>query len=922
MVTANSIGLLSVGDEFQVNTYTTSYQRDPSVAALTDGSFVIVWGSMTYDLNWGENGPISQDGSGDGVYGQRFDASGTALGDEFQVNTYTNNNQHSPSVTALSDGGYVVTWMSVAQDGSGFGIYGQRYATNGDAVGSEFQINTHTAVNQWEPSLTGLSDGGFVVCWQSDGQDGNGQGIFGQRYDANGAASGAEFQINTYATGDQTHAGIVALDDGGFVVCWQSDGQDGDGLGIFGQRYDANGATVGTEFRINTYTQDAQSSPSISSLSDGGFVVAWVSLGQDGDFAGIFGQRYDSSGAATGDEFQINTYATGEQVSPGVTSLSDGGFVVAWASRSGSFIDDLNVYGQRFDAAGDMIGPEFQINTNTTGYLSAPVVTELSNGDLAVAWHYIRTSNGIDMGDVFAQIVGVNALPSGTVTIHGTASDGETLSVSHSLADADGLGDITFHWSRNGVDTGIAADTYSLSQTDVGATITVEAVYLDGNGTEERIASDPTAEISNTNDLPQGAVVISGDAVEDVTLSASDDLTDADGLGTITFHWLRDGSDTGVTGESYTLTQADVGAVFTVRAEYTDGFGAQETVTSTQTAPVSNVNDAPTGSLVITGDTIVGSTVTADTYTIQDEDGLGAFSYQWLRNLAPISGATSESYLLSEMDEGANLSVLVRYTDGFAVNETLISTPVLITDAPLTLSGTNGNDTLNGGFADDFLDGLAGNDRLEGFVGNDSLYGRDGQDTLIGGDGNDILIGGDTDEDLRDVIYGGEGNDSIDGGYGNDELRGDDGNDTIEGGFGVDTVIGGGGDDALSGSAWSDLIFGGTGNDFINGGYGYDRLNGGTGADRFFHLGVADHGADWIQDYRSSDGDVLQFGADSSGDQFQVNFAETPAAGIAGIEEAFIIYRPTGQILWALIDGGAQTEINLLVNGTVYDLLG
>ena len=103
-------------------------------------------------------------------------------------------------------------------------------------------------------------------------------------------------------------------------------------------------------------------------------------------------------------------------------------------------------------------------------------------------------------------------------------------------------------------------------------------------------------------------------------------------------------------------------------------------------------------------------------------------------------------------------------------------------------------------------------------------------------------------------------NDSIDGGHGNDELRGDEGNDSIEGGFGVDTVIGGVGDDVLSGSAWSDEVFGGTGEDFINGGFGSDRVNGGDDADRFYHLGIADHGSDWIQDYDAADGDVLIFG--------------------------------------------------------------
>jgi Ca2+-binding RTX toxin-like protein len=214
------------------------------------------------------------------------------------------------------------------------------------------------------------------------------------------------------------------------------------------------------------------------------------------------------------------------------------------------------------------------------------------------------------------------------------------------------------------------------------------------------------------------------------------------------------------------------------------------------------------------------------------------------------------------------------------------------------------------------------NDRITGTSGNDTIHGMDGTDTIIGGAGDDFLFGGASEADLRDMIFGGDGNDYIDGGWGNDELRGDAGNDTIDGGFGADTIIGGEGNDLLSGGAGSDAIFGGPGNDTINGGFGFDRLNGGTGADRFFHLGVASHGSDWVQDYNAAEGDRLVFGqAGATRAQFQVNAGNTPNAGSAAIAEAFVIYRPTGQIIWALVDGMGQAQINLQLGGEVFDLL-
>ncbi|MBB3232166.1 Ig-like domain-containing protein [Halomonas stenophila] len=177
----------------------------------------------------------------------------------------------SHDIAALPDGGYVQVWSS--QDGSGWGVYGQRYAEDGTAVGSEFLINTHTSNDQRDVAVTSLVDGGFVVTWSSDDQDGSGWGIYGQRYAADATAVGNEFQINTTTTSNQLYPSIASLADGGFVAAWESYNQDGSSYGIYGQRYAADGTAVAGEFQISTYTQSSQVYPSVASLSDGGFVV-------------------------------------------------------------------------------------------------------------------------------------------------------------------------------------------------------------------------------------------------------------------------------------------------------------------------------------------------------------------------------------------------------------------------------------------------------------------------------------------------------------------------------------------------------------------------------------------------------------------------------------------------------------------------
>jgi hypothetical protein len=264
-------------DAFQVNTYTTSVQYLPAVAAGADGDFVVVWTSY-------------QDEGSLGVFGQRYTSAGAAVGTEFQVNTYTTSAQFAPAAAADADGGFVVVWTSDEQDGSDRGVFGQRYTSAGTAVGAEFQVNTFTTFAQRDPAVAADADGDFVVVWDSYEQDGSNRGVFGRRYTSAGSAVGPEFQVNTFTTFAQRDPAVAADADGGFVVVWTSDEQDGSSLGVFGRRYTSAG--VGGEFRVNAYFLRTQYTPAVAADADGGFVVVWTSYEQDGSDRGVFGKRY------------------------------------------------------------------------------------------------------------------------------------------------------------------------------------------------------------------------------------------------------------------------------------------------------------------------------------------------------------------------------------------------------------------------------------------------------------------------------------------------------------------------------------------------------------------------------------------------------------------------------------------------------
>lgn len=324
---------------------------------------------------------------------------------------------------------------------------------------------------------------------------------------------------------------------------------------------------------------------------------------------------------------------------------------------------------------------------------------------------------------------------------------------------------------------------------------------------------------------PTGDLIILGNALQGETLVAdASEIADGDGLGAFSFQWLRDGEAiAGATGGTYLLSQADVGASISVRVDYTDGARSEESLTSSETTAVVNINDAPAGSVIVTGTATQGEMLTADTSAISDEDGLGIFSFQWLRDGTPILGATGTALVLGQVDVGAEISVRVSYTDGEGSVESLISSAVLVEQRP----GTGDNDVIVGGLSGSLIEGFGGNDTLIGGDGDDTIAGGDGGDSIEAGSGNDNVSASDGD----DVVLGGVGNDSIGGGLGNDSIDGGDGDDIIGGGFGADSIIGGAGNDVVAGGAENDTLSGGDGNDSMSGSFGNDLIDAGAGAD-------------------------------------------------------------------------------------------
>ncbi len=390
-VTSEVDGAVAVGLERIVNTSRAGAQAEPSVARLASGGYVVVWEDQS-----------ANDGSSYGVYGQRYDVNDNAVGAEFRVNTFTTGAQYEPQVAGLTGGGYVVVWRSDSQDGSGAGVYAQRYAADGNTVGAEFLVNTTVSQNQYQPSIAATTDGGFVVSWYYDYYNAGFTelgDVFFQRYNAAGVAQGGETRANPAGLGTnyQYQPSIAWNADGsGFVVVWRDDLGDGVGSGVFGQRFDATGATQGTRFQVNSYTDSTQEQPSVAALKGGGFIVVWESEGQDLSSTGIYAQRYDNAGVKVGAEFRVNTNISSTQSDPHVTATENGGWVVTWSDNSNpNESSGWGVFAQQYNAAGQAIDGELRINTHQHSTQYQPAIASMADGGFVVAYSsYLASGDG------------------------------------------------------------------------------------------------------------------------------------------------------------------------------------------------------------------------------------------------------------------------------------------------------------------------------------------------------------------------------------------------------------------------------------------------------------------------------------------------------------------------------------------------
>ena len=368
------------------------------------------------------------------VIGRRFSKTGAALGGEFQINASTalNDDEVGARVASNASGDFVVTWTKGDPTGplsADLDVGARRFDSSGSPVSGDVVVNQYTTGRQTASSVALDSTGAFVVVWNSypnlgsgvHGQDGSGSGIFGRRFDSSGNPLGDEFRINEYTMGDQMEPRIAMRPDGNFLVVWNDDHNSA----IMTRRYDAGGTPLGDEVQVNATGTLGVDSPDVALDDDGKAIVVWnVIPGVDA----INGQRLDASGNKLGPEFNVHTGTTGLRRSPTIAIGPDGDFSVAWMSNDQDG-DGQAVVAQRFDSTGRRVGGEFLVNTFTTGFQGSPAIAAQPNGQFVAAW------NSPDQDGIAARIWG---FPRANLTQVDVPHDG-ALSAPHGSSNLNGV---------------------------------------------------------------------------------------------------------------------------------------------------------------------------------------------------------------------------------------------------------------------------------------------------------------------------------------------------------------------------------------------------------------------------------------------------------------------------------------------------
>lgn len=793
-----------IGTQFSVfngSTDTGESIRGLGLTALTNGSYVAVWGNENALTN-------------DAIE-FRLISSDAVLSFSFNVSNVLAEN-YDPSIAALTNGRFVISYTVDGSGGTDSGIRLRVFNADGSAFTSEINPLTTTAGNQNNSAVVATDDGGFIVFWA----DATTFDINGQRFNSAGSRIGSEFTVEAATSTPHTDLEATRLADGRVVLsgtyAFSSDNDVR--FAIWDPRDtanapDPNGLVIATPASLS-FTPAIGARQVFGNIGNDTVIVNSAILGEAINFDGGAGIDTLQLGAGdgiwdmrtrnvenfetlrfnniSGITFQTQTYRTFFRDFASFTSVvfGSGGFnnattlIIDMGSTTSANLSSLNITG-------------FQPGSSAGIFPTLGVDHLEINGDSST-----ENITGTSVADLISGGGGNDTLDGGEGddTIQGGAG-------ADSMIGGGGLNSLSY----------------------AASSAAVNASLLAGNGFGGDAQGDVFSGFQNLIGS-SGNDTLTGDAsANELTgLDGADLITAGGGADTI---FGGDGNDTIIGGGGIDVLNGGAGddSFIMEIGNFTDDVSGGD---GTDTLDLS----------AIAFGGFTGFTVDMVAATYLNRAGLEGL--RGLSSIERVIGSTAEDDMLGtagrqEFYGGDGNDSLDGGADGDLIGGGAGSDSVL---------GGLGNDTLFAGLGDDTVRGGADNDLIFGSAGRNQLFGDDGADQIFASAGGDFIGGGAGNDTIRgsdgaDTIYGGTGSDDIGGGAGNDMIFGAEGsnviyaglgNDTVQGGTGSDTIHGSAGRNQLFGNDGSDLIFASAAGDFIGGGAGNDTIFGGDGADTIF----------------------------------------------------------------------------------------
>ncbi|MFO0750171.1 MAG: hypothetical protein U1F43_31560 [Myxococcota bacterium] len=329
-----------------------------------------------------------------------FDPDGLEVSPEQIVNTTLESGQTTPAVAGSADG-FVVAWNSDGQDGEVDGIFARRFDDLGEPQGDEFGVNLTTQGYQRQPAVAMAADGTAVFAWNAQGTPSQ---VALRVFAPNGVATG-ELTVNKASPpGPQDHPAVAVVPFATqAVVVWQSQGEDEGGYGIVAQKVGFDGTKVGPQVRINATGASDQRNPTVAVSQSGYFVACWESVGQGpgGALAVVCQRMKTSTMTPQGGEYLPFAFAA-DQSTPVARYLSSGRLAVAWAGlgldQQGQAVQLARVNDVGSEVAPRIVANRFGANDQYRPFLVA------SDDRLFVGWQSNGQAGPVG-GDIYFRII-------------------------------------------------------------------------------------------------------------------------------------------------------------------------------------------------------------------------------------------------------------------------------------------------------------------------------------------------------------------------------------------------------------------------------------------------------------------------------------------------------------------------------------